>query len=105
MSLEVSTTTIAGGIEDRMTMAPLAARRLAEMVELGSRLAAVELVVGAQAVDLRGRPAIGVGSAAAYAGTRARVPFLGPMEAPANDLDDLRPGSSPGCRRSSAERD
>jgi histidine ammonia-lyase len=89
VSLEVSTTTIAAGIEDRMTMAPLAARRLSEMVELGSRVAAVELVVGAQAVDLRARPAIGVGSAAAYAGTRARVPFLGPMEAPGNNLDDL----------------
>jgi histidine ammonia-lyase len=89
VSLEVSTTMIAAGIEDRMTMAPLAARRLAEMDYLGSRLAAVELVVGAQAVDLRGKPVIGVGSRAAYDGTRARIPFLGPMEAPANDLDDL----------------
>ena len=35
-------------------MAPLAARRLAEMVELGRTIVAIELAVGAQAVELRG---------------------------------------------------
>jgi histidine ammonia-lyase len=37
-----------------MTMAPLGARRLREMVELGERIATTELVVATQAVDLRG---------------------------------------------------
>ena len=37
VSFELVTTTHAEGIEDRMTMAPLAARRLGEMVELGER--------------------------------------------------------------------
>ena len=35
-------------------MAPLAARRLAEMVELGTRIVAIELMLAAQACDLRG---------------------------------------------------
>jgi len=43
----VVSTSHAEGIEDRTTMAPLAARRLAEMVELGERIAAIELVIHA----------------------------------------------------------
>ena len=53
VSFELGSTTQAEGIEDRMTMAPLSARRLAEMVELGERIVAIELVVAAQAVELR----------------------------------------------------
>ena len=45
-----------------MTMAPLAARRLAEMVELGERIVAIELAVAAQAVELRRRRALGAGT-------------------------------------------
>ena len=45
-------------------MAPLGARRLAEMVDLGARVAAVELTIAAQAIDLRERPALGAGTAA-----------------------------------------
>jgi histidine ammonia-lyase len=71
VSLDVPTSSIAAGIEDHITMAPLAARRLDEMLRLGARLCAVEAQVAAQAV------------------VRARVPFVGPGEAPANDLDDL----------------
>ena len=41
-------------------MAPLAARRLEEMVELGARVVAIELVLAAQACDLRGAT-LGVG--------------------------------------------
>ena len=44
-----------------MTMAPLGARRLDEMVGLGERIAAIELIVAAQAVDLREPPALGRG--------------------------------------------
>ena len=56
VSLELVSTTQAEGIEDRTTMAPLAARRLAEQAGLGSRLVAVELLIAAQACDLRGEP-------------------------------------------------
>ena len=89
VSLDLPTSSIAGGIEDHMTMAPLGARRLAEMVSLGSRLAAVELVVAAQAVDLRGVGPLGRGTGAAHAHTRELISFVGPGQAPDNDLDAL----------------
>jgi histidine ammonia-lyase len=76
VSYELVTTTQAEGIEDRMTMAPLAARRLAEMVELGESIVAIELVVAAQAVDLRRPPRLGTGTAAAHTRVRELVPFL-----------------------------
>jgi histidine ammonia-lyase len=57
VSFELASTAHAEGIEDRTTMAPLAARRLAEMVEIGASIAAIELAVGAQGIELRGAPA------------------------------------------------
>jgi len=62
VSFEVSTTSIADGIEDRMTMAPLAARRLREMVGLGERVIAIELLVAAQAAELLGPVPLGQGT-------------------------------------------
>src|SRR5262249_56385124 len=56
VSIETGSATHHGGIEDRITLAPLAARRLAEQVELGERLAAVGFVGSAQALHLRGPP-------------------------------------------------
>jgi histidine ammonia-lyase len=76
VSFELVSTSHAEGIEDRTTMAPLAARRVAEMVALGERIIAIELAVGAQATDLRGRRR-GRGTEAAVAVVRAVVPFLG----------------------------
>jgi histidine ammonia-lyase len=76
VSFELTTTAHAEGIEDRTTMAPLAARRVAEMVELGERIVAIELAVGAQATDLRGLRR-GQGTDAAVAVIRRAVPFLG----------------------------
>jgi histidine ammonia-lyase len=82
VSFELGSATHHGGIEDRATLAPLGARRLAEMVSLGERLVAIELVVAAQAIDLRGRPALGAGTAPVYASLRELVPFTGEHEAP-----------------------
>jgi histidine ammonia-lyase len=76
VSFELVSTAHAEGIEDRTTSAPLAARRLAEQVELGRRIAAVELTVGAQAVELRGLRQ-GQATSAAYRKVRRDVPFLG----------------------------
>ena len=75
VSFELTSTAHAEGIEDRTTMAPLAARRLAEEVALGERVAAIELTVAAQAAELRGRP-LGRGTAAALARIREVVPHL-----------------------------
>ena len=89
VSFELASTTQHEGIEDRTTMAPLGARRLAEMVELGARVVAVELTIAAQAIDLRERPALGAGTARAYALVRERVPFTAAGETVPADLEPL----------------
>ena len=86
VSLDLVSTTQAEGIEDRMTMAPLAARRLGEMVELGARVVSVELLHAAQACDLRGTR-LGVGTARVHRAVRDVVPFVGEGEL----LPDLEP--------------
>lgn len=75
VSHELVSSSQAGGIEDRMTMAPLAARRLAEMVGLGTRIVAVELMLAAQACDLRGA-ALGTGTDRARELVRSAVPLM-----------------------------
>ncbi|HEY7380905.1 MAG TPA: aromatic amino acid lyase [Gaiella sp.] len=87
VSLELVSTTQAEGIEDRTTMAPLAARRLAEMAELGARVVSVELLLAAQACDLRGST-LGTGTAAARDAVRERAPFVGEGD-PLPDLEPL----------------
>ena len=54
VSFELASTAHAEGIEDRATNAPLAARRLSDMIVLGRHIVARELVVAAQAVEVRG---------------------------------------------------
>ncbi len=73
VSFELPSTTIAEGIEDRMTFAPLGARRLAEMVALGERVVAVELIVGARAAELRAPERLGTGTAEVAALVRAQL--------------------------------
>ena len=73
-----------------MTMAPLAARRLSEMVELGERIVAVELVVAAQAVDLRGPARLGKGTKRAHDLVREQVPFTGEGDTVPPDLEPVR---------------
>jgi histidine ammonia-lyase len=90
VSFEVVTSLHAEGIEDRITMAPLAARRLAEMVELGERLAAIGFTVSAQAIDLRKPPALGKGTKRAYELVRERVPFMGEGDPLPADLEPVR---------------
>jgi histidine ammonia-lyase len=90
VSFELTSSTHAEGIEDRMTMAPLAARRLVQMVELGERLVAIELVIAAQAVDLRKPRALGQGTKRAYELVRGRIPFSGAGEPVAPDLEPVR---------------
>lgn len=89
VSVETGSTSHHEGIEDRITLAPLAARRLAQMVELGERLGAVELVVAAQAIDLRGRPQLGRGTALAYERVREVVPATGRGEPPPQDVEPV----------------
>ena len=90
VSIETGSTSHHEGIEDRITLAPLAARRLAQMVELGERLAAIELVVAAQAIDLRGQPQLGAATSRAYDAVRGVIPATGKGEPPPQDLELVR---------------
>jgi histidine ammonia-lyase len=90
VSFELASSTQAEGIEDRVTLAPLAARRLAEMVELGERIVAVELVVAAQAVELRDPPVLGSGAQRAFELVRERVPFTPAGASLPPDLEPVR---------------
>ena len=86
VSFELASTSIAEGIEDRMTMAPLGARRLGEMVGLGERIAAIELVIAAQAVDLRRPRALGRATGELHRLVRGAIPFTGAGDEPPQDL-------------------
>ncbi len=90
VSFELASTTQAEGIEDRVTFAPLAARRLAEMVELGERVVTIELVVAAQAIDLRDPPALGRGTRRVLELIRERVPFTSEGASLPADLEPVR---------------
>jgi histidine ammonia-lyase len=76
VSFELVSTSHAEGIEDRTSAAPLAARRLAEQIALGVRVAAIELTVAAQAADLRRVDPRGAGTGRIAAIVREIVPFL-----------------------------
>jgi histidine ammonia-lyase len=90
VSFEVVTTTHAEGIEDRITMAPLAARRLTEMVDVGERVLAIGLVIACQAIDLRGTEKLGRGTRRAYDLVRGLVPFMGEGDTIPLDLEPVR---------------
>lgn len=90
VTLEQTTSAAAEGIEDRVTLAPVAARRLFEMAGYAVRLAAVELVCATQAVDLRGRHSeLGRGTTTGYTTVREHVRFTDAGHAPPDILDPL----------------
>jgi histidine ammonia-lyase len=90
VSFEVVTTTHAEGIEDRITMAPLAGRRLAEMVDLAERVVSMGLVVACQAIDLRQPGQLGKGTRRAYELVREAVPFMDEGDPIPGDLEPVR---------------
>jgi histidine ammonia-lyase len=51
---------------------------------------AIELVIAAQAVDLRKPRALGAGTSRAYELVRGRIPFSGEGEPVAQDLEPVR---------------
>ncbi len=90
VSLELPTSSIAESIEDRVTMAPLGARRLHIQAELALRLAVIELVCATQAVDLRQRQAaLGVGTRAIHTFIRSHIPFLRARETLSTDFSEI----------------
>ena len=89
VTLEISSASLAGGIEDRATMAPLAARRTSEMVGLGQRVTSIELVVAAQAVELREGAPSGRGTSRTHTAVREVVPFVGEGDDLPEDLEPV----------------
>jgi histidine ammonia-lyase len=89
-TLEVPTTSTAEGIEDRVIPTTLAARRLIEMTRLARYVAAVELYLAAQAVDLRDRAdELGEGTRRAYDLVRMHAPRQSDGDPPLDDLGPL----------------
>ncbi len=76
MPTPLAATALSEGVEDHASFAPLAVEHLADMLERLRALVACELVVAAQAHDLRGTGGLGVGTARAYAVVREHVPTL-----------------------------
>ncbi len=89
VSFELVSSSGAEGIEDRASMTPLSARRLADMVGLGERIVAMELLVAAQAEELRGREPLGRGTRRLLGLVREQVPFVGEDGPLPRDLDGL----------------
>ena len=94
VSNELPSTSLEDGIEDRMTFAPLAARRLSEQVGLGMRIAALELICAGEAIDIRrGRgdeiDPLGAGAQASYALLRRHLPAVGPLGEVPSDIESL----------------
>jgi histidine ammonia-lyase len=89
VSFEIASSSAAEGIEDRATMLPLGARRLADMTGLGERIVALELLVAAQAVELRGSGPLGRGTRRVFEAVRERAPFVGDGDPLPQSLDGL----------------
>ena len=88
VSFELPTTTPEEGIGDRITMAPLAARRLTEQIDLTRRILAISLLTSAQALDLRTPRPLGAVTGRVRARVRDCIPFAGPDNYP-SDLEPL----------------
>jgi histidine ammonia-lyase len=68
---------LAEGIEDHASMAPLAVSTTSQLVSLMHRLVALELLIAAQAIDLRGTvDQLGEGTGLAHAFVREHAPTL-----------------------------
>ena len=90
VSFTVLSTSGAEGIEDRASLLPLSGRRLAEMVSLGEGIVATELLVAAQAVDVRGSAPLGAGTGAAHALIRRVIPAATAGDPPPTDVGPIR---------------
>lgn len=81
--------TVTEGAEDHACNALHCAEKLAEQIELARYVVAIELIVAAQAVDLRQTDArsMGAGARASYAAIRALVPMLDEDRALGPDIE------------------
>jgi histidine ammonia-lyase len=88
VSFELPSTTPEEGIGDRITMAPLAGRRLSQQIELTQRIVAISLLTSTQALDLRRPDRLGAVTGRVRAQVRERIAFVGPDNYPV-DLEPI----------------
>jgi histidine ammonia-lyase len=82
---------VSEGVEDHAPMTLAVVEKLAESVERAHYLVAIECLIAAQAIDLRGlgADALGTGAATAYRRVRAEVPALDHDRPLGPDIDCL----------------
>ena len=107
VSNELPSSSLEEGIEDRMTFAPLAARRLAEQTALGMRIAVIELVCAGEAIEIRRARGesidpLGAGAAEAHDLLRRRLPAVGLLGEIPTDLEPLLADLTGGALASTA---
>ena len=96
-SLDV--TAIAEGVEDHASHAPLAVEQAHDAIDLCRLAVAIELVVAAQAVDLRAADGIGAGTAALHSAVREIVPHMDDDRPPGPDVDAIAAALAGGTLR------
>lgn len=89
VSFEIPSTSGAEGIEDRWNFGVLAARKLAEMIRLGELIVAIELLVAAQAVELRAKMPAGRGTREITRLVRESIPLAAEGDVTPSDLSGL----------------
>ena len=81
---------VAGAIEDHATMAVEGAAKASRALDAAFGLFAIELLVAAQAVDLRAGVVLGCGTAAAHAHVRAGAPRMTDDRLMSHDIEQVR---------------
>lgn len=90
VSAEISSSMAAEGIEDRMTMASLSARRLQKMIDLSFMIGSISAVISCQAIDLRGETCIhGKNILKLKKCIRDIIPMLGQNDSPPSNLKEF----------------
>lgn len=90
---ELASSSHSNGVMDRASLAALGARKAAELVVLGTSIIAMELMVAAQAVELRRRTPLGQSAQALLGFVRQAIPFATAGQRPPNVqplLDHIR---------------
>lgn len=88
-SFEISSSSNAEGIEDRLNWSQQLGQRVMQIHSLAVHVLAIELLVSAQAVELRGLQTAGSGVKRIWAKVREAVPFLEIGQALPRDLTGL----------------
>lgn len=84
VSGELASSSHSNGVMDRASLAALGARRAAELCCIGRSIVTMELMVAAQAAELRGRTPLGRSTGRLLAFARQAVPFAAAGQRPPN---------------------